>query len=130
METAKESSDIPEAIPKRVEPAEVSKPPKEGIKSWVASIRTSIAAAINLSKQATSLEETRVTHGILDKTSTLFNRADAIVELERTRLMSLGLAPPARPGSYSQTASRGDTSEGKGYTTYPHDSGISGGEDF
>ena len=81
---------MPETIPKRIEPAEVSEPPKEGIKSWVSSIRALIAAAINLSKQATSLEEPRVTHEILDRASTLLNRSDAIVELERTRLMSLG----------------------------------------
>ena len=113
LETAKDPSNILETTPKRIEPAEVSEPPNEGIKSCVASIRALIAAAINLSKQATSLEETRVTHEILDKASTLLNRADAIVELERTRLMTLGPAPPARPGSYSQAASRGIPPKGR-----------------
>ena len=73
-----------------------------------------IATVINLSKQTTSLEESRVTHEILDKASTLLNRADAIVELEKTRLMSIGPAPPARPGSYSQAASRGIPPKGRG----------------
>ena len=44
--------------------------------------------------------------------------------------MSMGPAPPAAPGSYSQIASRGSTSEGKGYASYPRDSAINGGEDF
>ena len=113
LEAAKESSDAPEGIPKRSGPAEESKVPTEGIKSWVASIRALIAAAINLSKQATSLEESRVTHEILDKALILLNRADAIVELERTRLMSLGPAPPARSVSYSQAASRGIPPRGR-----------------
>ena len=113
LETVIDPSDAPETIPKRAGPAKASEIPSEGIKSWVASIRALIEAAINLSKQATSLEESRVTHEILDKASALLNRADGIMELERTRMVSLGPAPSVRPGSYSQAASRGIPPRGK-----------------
>ena len=91
----------------------VSEPPTEGMKSRVTSIRALITTATNLSKQATSLEESRVTHEILYKALTLLNRADTIVEFEKTRLISLVPEPPTRPRSYLQVASQGIPNRGR-----------------
>ena len=64
-------------------------------------------AAINIAKQATTLEEAGAAYEILETAKVFLNRADALAELERSRLMNLNLAAQSKQRSYAQIASRG-----------------------
>ena len=107
LENAQGSPTDPQKNTKRHEAEEAKGPIKDGVKNWGEGLRALLDAAINLAKQATSLEEVRAAFDILEKAKTLLNRADALTEMEKSRTINLGSVEPVRPVSYAQVAERG-----------------------
>ena len=89
---------------KRQDTEEARSPIKDGVKTWGEGLKALLDAAINLAKQATSLEEVRAVFDILEKAKTLLNRVDALTEMEKSRTINLGNVEPTRPISYAQAA--------------------------
>ena len=104
LETVEGATMGPQRDNKRHETYETRGPIKDGVRSWGSSLKALLDAAINLAKQATSLEEVKAAFDILEKAKTLLNRADALKEMEKSRTINLGKVEPARPVSYAQAA--------------------------
>lgn len=102
--------ELPEGLETNTKRQETQGDPEslcDNVVSWANSVRALMDAAINIAKQATTLEEARAAFEILEKAKVFLNRADALAELERSRLMNLEVTAQARQRSYAQIASRG-----------------------
>lgn len=101
--------EMPEGVAKKPETTEIRIPIREDVKSWIENVRALLTAAINIAKQATSLEEAKTAFEIIDKARMFLDRADALSELERTRTMSLYRTETPKVATYACVAGRGVT---------------------